>query len=68
MKAKITIEQFDNGMTFKWESSDRYNTSVVAVEGGEIEALGKMVMDDIESVMNRETCNSVVMEIEYKKK
>ncbi len=66
MKAKITIEQFDNGISLRWESPGHDDTSVVAVEGGEIEALGKMVMGDIEYVMNREACNSVVMEIEYK--
>lgn len=67
MKAKITVEQFDNGISLKWESGETPDMqAVVALEYDKEKALGKMIWEDIDSIMNRETCNKVEMTIEYK--
>jgi len=67
MKAKITVEQFDNGISLKWESGETPDMqAVVALEYDKEKALGKMIWEDIDSIMNRETCNKVELEIEYK--
>lgn len=66
MKAKITVEQFDNGITLKWESGETPDTqAVVALDYDKEKALGKMILEDVDSIMNRETCNKVELEIDY---
>lgn len=66
MKATIKIEQFGNGISIKWESPDIDPQSEVALDFDKEKAIGKMVWDDINDVMNAELCNEVEMVIEYK--
>lgn len=66
MKATITVEQFDNGISLKWVSPDTDGQSEVALDFDKEKAIGKMIWDDIKNVMNAELCNSVEMVIEYK--
>lgn len=66
MKAKIIIEQFDNGISLKWESRETPDMqAVVALEYDKERALGKMIWEDVDAIMNRETCNKVELEIDY---
>lgn len=68
MKAKIIIEQFDNGISLKWQGDEFFadGQNIVALEDDKEKALGKMIMEDVDFTMNRETCNKVEMTIEYK--
>lgn len=66
MKATIKIEQFNNGISIKWESPDVDPQSEVALDFDEEKAIGKMVWDDIKHLMDTELCNKVEMVIEYK--
>lgn len=66
MKAKIIIEQFDNGISIKWDSPDVDPQSEVALDFDKEKAIGKMIWDDIRSVMDAELYNEVEMVIEYK--
>lgn len=66
MKATIKIEQFGNGISIKWVSPDADDQSEVALDFDKEKTIGKMVWDDIRSVMDAELCNEVEMVIEYK--
>jgi len=67
MKAKIKIERYDNGITLKWSSPDHDDEAVVALDHEKEKTIGKMIWDDIKSVMDGELCNVVTMNIEYEK-
>lgn len=66
MKAKIKIEQYDNGISLKWKSPDSDGQSEVALDYDKEKAIGKMIWDDIKHLMDSELCNEVEMCIEYK--
>lgn len=66
MKAKIKIEQYDNGISLKWKSPDSDGQSEVALDYDKEKAIGKMIWDDIKHLMDSELCNEVEMVIEYK--
>lgn len=66
MKAKIKIEQYDNGISLKWKSPDADPQSEVALDFDKEKAIGKMIWDDIKHLMDAELCNEVEMSIEYK--
>lgn len=67
MKAIITIEQFDNGISLKWKDAkgeeDPHN--VVALERDQTRVIGETIWDDINNLMNRYSANVVKMAIEY---
>ena len=66
MKATITIEQFGNGISLKWESPDADPQSEVALDFDKEKAIGKVIWDDVKHLMDSELCNEVEMVIEYK--
>lgn len=65
MKIKIKIEKFDNGITICWHDIDNTVDDVreVAIEGTEAKNLGKMILEDVNHVMNGSLSNEVEMEI-----
>lgn len=65
MKAKIIIEQFDNGISLKWSSPDHDSENIVALDFDKEKTIGKMIWDDVKSIMDKELCNIVTMEINY---
>lgn len=67
MKVKIEIEQFDNGITLKWEDGRNSvdNEHLVALEGDKYRTLGKMLLEDVKAIMDSKLCNIVVLNIEY---
>ena len=74
MKAIITIEQFDNGISLKWKDGDGQNTvhmpaadpqCVVALDRDKEMAIGKMIWDDVKNAMNAALTNTVRLEIDY---
>lgn len=67
MKAKITVEQFDNGTSMKWQCLDEPvdPEAKVVVSPDEPKTLGEMIMSDIKLMMDKDMCNVVEMNIEY---
>lgn len=68
MKAKIIIEQFNNGISLKWQGNEFFaaGQNIVVLEDYTEKELGKMIWKDVDFTMNKETCNKVEMTIEYK--
>lgn len=66
MKAKIIIEQFDNGITLKWSSPDHDSKAIVAHFYDREKAIGEMILNDVKHIMDAELCNEVEMVIAYK--
>ena len=65
MKAKIIIEQFDNGISLKWEDENLEQEAIVALDYDKQNAIGKMIWDDVKNIMDAELCNIVTLNIEY---
>ena len=65
MKVKIIIEQFDNGITLKWQGPDHDSKAIVAHFYDREKAIGEMILNDVKHIMDAESCNVVTMEIEY---
>lgn len=65
MKAKIIIEQFDNGITLKWHSPDHDSKAIVAHFYDREKAIGEMILNDVKHIMDAELCNIVTVNIEY---
>jgi organic radical activating enzyme len=70
LKAKdvrITVEQFDNGITLRWKDlSGEYDSSAnVVLKGGEPNAIGALIYEDIKQIMDSVPCNGVEVNICY---
>lgn len=65
--AQITIEQFDNGITLKWEDLGGATDSmaIVATDMDKERVIGKNIYDEIKCVMDGSLCNKVKMTIKY---
>ena len=68
MKVTIEIEQFDNGISIKWEDDERRDDprAIVAESHGDALAIGKMIWNDVLCVMNESLTSMVRMTIDYK--
>lgn len=67
MKAKIIIEQFNNGISLKREDENLEQEAIVALDYDREKAIGKMIWDDVKNIMDAELCNIVTLNIEYEK-
>lgn len=65
MKAKITVEEYDNGIAIKWSNPDGEEERIVALDCDKEKELGKMILDDIKYIMNTELSTVVTMNIDY---
>ena len=67
MKVTIDVEQFDNGISLKWNDADgkEDEEAVVALDREKETAIGKMIWSDIEYAMNLAMTNKARMEITY---
>jgi hypothetical protein len=67
MKVNLEIEQFDNGITLKWEDAEEKldPEAIVALDRDKEAAIGKMIWDDVKSVMDSAVSCKVTMEITY---
>ena len=66
MKVTIDIEQFDNGISLKWNDSEGHDPeAIVALDRDKETAIWKMIWDDIKSAMDAALTNTVRMEIDY---
>ena len=66
MSVTIDIEQFDNGISIKWDDTEGHDyEAIVALDADKESAIGKMIWDDIKTAMDVALTNKVRMEIKY---
>lgn len=64
MKTTITIEQFDNGISIKYDDDEGNSTAIVSLDRTKEEDIGKMIWNDINDLMNAKLTSKVTMNIE----
>ena len=64
MKTTITIEQFDNGISIKYDDDEGNSTAIVSLDRTKEEEIGKMIWNDINDLMNAKLTSKVTMNIE----
>ena len=67
MKAEITVEQFNNGISLKWKdcAGNIESEDLVALEADKQNTIGKIIWDDIQLIMDNKLTNIVKLTIEY---
>lgn len=60
MDIKFTIEQFDNGITIRWQDIDRDKAIVIPDHSINAE-VGKIIMENVKSVMDMNTTNKILL-------
>ena len=60
MDIKFTIEQFDNGITIRWQDIDRDRAIVIPDHSINAE-VGKIIMENVKSVMDTNTTNKIIL-------
>lgn len=66
MKETIIIEQFDNGITIE-ATNDEGTERRVSLEHTKEQEIGKLIWDTVHFLMDKETTNTVKIEIDYTK-
>lgn len=66
MKETIIIEQFDNGITIE-ATNDEGTERRVSLEHTKEQEIGKLIWDTVRFLMDKETTNTVKIEIDYTK-
>jgi hypothetical protein len=66
-EAKIEIEQFDNGITARWEDADgNYDpTKSLAEKGKEAECIGKEIWGDVREILSTQPTDKVIIKVQY---
>ena len=65
MKTTITIEQFDNGISIKYDDDEGNSTAIVSLDHTKAADIGKEIWSDVEYMMNHDLKNKVKMEITF---
>ena len=66
MKAIIEIEEYDNGISLKWNDSEGHDPkAIVALDRDKETAIGKMIWDDVKNMMDVTLTNMMRLKIEY---
>lgn len=66
MKETIIIEQFDNGITIE-ATNDEGTERRVSLEHTKEQEIGKLIWETVHFLMDKETTNTVKIEIDYTK-
>ena len=66
MKETIIIEQFDNGITIE-ATNDEGTERRVSLEHSKEQESGKLIWETVHFLMDKETTNTVKIEIDYTK-
>ena len=66
MKETIIIEQFDNGITIE-STNDEGTERRVSLEHSKEQEIGKLIWETVHFLMDKETTNTVKIEIDYTK-
>ena len=60
MDIKFTIEQFDNGITLRWQDIDSDRAIVIPDHSINAE-VGKLIMENVKSVMDMNKTNKITL-------
>ena len=60
MDYKFTIEQFDNGITMRWQDIDR-DRAIVIPEHSINAEVGKLIMENVKSVMDMNKTSKITL-------
>ena len=60
MDTTFTIEQFDNGITIRWQDIDR-DRAIVIPEHSINAEVGKIIMENMKSVMDMNMTNKITL-------
>ena len=60
MDYKFTIEQFDNGITIRWQDIDG-DWAIVIPDHSINAEVGKIIMENVKSVMDMNTTNKIIL-------
>lgn len=60
MDIKLTIEQFDNGITLRWQDIDG-DWAIVIPDHSINAEVGKIIMENVKSVMDMNTTNKIIL-------
>lgn len=60
MDYKFTIDQFDNGITIRWQDIDR-DRAIVIPEHSINAEVWKIIMENVKSVMDMNTTNKILL-------
>ena len=66
MKETIIIEQFDNGITIE-VTNDEGTERRVSLDHSKEQEIGKLIWETVHFLMDKETTNTVKIEIDYTK-
>ena len=68
MKVQIDFEEYDNGISLKWEDLDGENdgANIIALDIEKERVIGKMILDDIRSVLDHELTSKLRLTIDRK--
>lgn len=66
MKETIIIDQFDNGITIE-ATNDEGTERRVSLEHSKEQEIGKLIWETVRFLMDKETTNTVKIEIDYTK-
>lgn len=66
-KVKIEVEQFDNGITARWEDIDGAvdPEKSLGVKGNEAVCIGKQIWSDIHEILATQPTDKVIINIQY---
>jgi hypothetical protein len=66
MKETIIIQQYDNGITIE-ATNDEGTERRVSLEHSKEQEIGKLIWETVHFLMDKETTNTVKIEIDYTK-
>ena len=66
-EAKIEIEEFDNGITARWEdvSGNVESQKSLAIKGDEARVIGKLIWEDIKGILATQPTDKMIIKIQY---
>lgn len=66
-KAEIVVEEFDNGITTRWEDVDGIvdPSKSLAAKGNEAECIGKEIWGDVHEILATQPTDKVIIKIQY---
>ena len=66
-KAEIVVEEFDNGITTRWNDGDNIAEPVksLAAKGEEANCIGKQIWSDVHEIFATQPTDKVIIKIQY---
>lgn len=66
-EAKIEIEEFDNGITARWEdvSGNVESQKSLAIKGDEARVIGKLIWADVNEILATQPTDKMIIKVQY---